>query len=61
MTKPPVNALARGAGVPMSPVGVHTVKVGVVPACAVAPTPRLLDRVRHAIRVRHFAIRTEQT
>ena len=27
-----------------------------------APSPpRLLDRLRHAIRVRHFAIRTEQT
>ena len=45
----------------MSPVGVQTVKAGVVPAVVVSPPPRLLDRVRHAIRVRHFAIRTEQT
>lgn len=30
-------------------------------AGAAAPPPRLLDRMRHAIRVRHFAIRTEQT
>ena len=29
-------------------------------SCApAAPPPRLLDRVRHAIRVRHYAIRTE--
>ncbi len=45
----------------MSPVGVQAVKAGVVPALDAGPPPRLLDRVRHAIRVRHFAIRTEQT
>jgi integron integrase len=26
-----------------------------------APPPRLLDRVRHAIRVRHYSLRTEET
>jgi integron integrase len=45
----------------MSPVGGQTVKPDVMREAAVAPPPRLLDRVRHAIRVRHFAIRTEQT
>ncbi len=47
----------------MSPVGGQTVKPDVMMEAAVAPPPppRLLDRVRHAIRVRHFAIRTEQT
>ena len=45
----------------MSPVGVQTVKAGVVSACAVAPPPHVPDRVRHAVRVRHFVIRTEQT
>ena len=33
--------------------------VGVAPAAP--PPPRLLDRVREAIRVRHYSIRTEDT
>ena len=42
----------------MSPLLVPQVKAGGDPS----PTPpRLLDRMRQAIRVRHFAIRTEQT
>ena len=45
----------------MSPVEGQTVKPGVVLEAAVPPPPRLLDRMRHGIRVRHFAIRTEQT
>lgn len=55
MTTPPVNARARGAGAQMSPGKVQTVKAGVEPALTEAPPPRLLDRVRDAIRVRHFA------
>jgi integron integrase len=34
---------------------------GVKPAAPGAPPPRLLDRMREAVRVRHYAIRTEQT
>ena len=53
---------------PMSPVGVQDVKYAnapappvLLPAASPPSPPRLLDRLRHAIRVRHFAIRTEQT
>jgi integron integrase len=51
---------------PMSPLGGPGVKGGEGPAPAglavvTSQPPRLLDRLRHAIRVRHFAIRTEQT
>jgi integron integrase len=44
----------------MSPLGLVGVKLADAPAPTGAPPPRLLDRVRQAIRVRHFAIRTEQ-
>jgi len=48
----------------MSPVDAAGVKAATapvqVPTSPPAP-PRLLDRMRQAIRVRHFAIRTEQT
>ena len=58
MHKTPVDARRHGASTPMSPLLVPQVKAGGDPS----PTPpRLLDRMRQAIRVRHFAIRTEQT
>ena len=48
----------------MSPAGGQTVKLDVMMEAAAAapppPPPRLLDCMRQAIRVRHFAIRTKQ-
>jgi integron integrase len=44
----------------LSPRRSYAVKAPAGDGDATAP-PRLLDRMRHAIRVRHFAIRTEQT
>jgi integron integrase len=63
MNESPGETRRRDAGAPISPVRVQDVKHATVagPPELPAPSPRLLDRLRHAIRVRHFAIRTEQT
>ena len=39
----------------------HPSKVNVVPFRETAPPPKLLDRVRHTIRMRHYSRRTEST
>ena len=57
MNKTPVEPRRYGAVAPMSSQMPALVKPGLPDS----PPPRLLDRLRHAIRVRHFAIRTEQT
>jgi integron integrase len=56
----PGSSRRQAAGASMSPVDAAGVKAGTAPVPVPAP-PRLLDRMRQAIRVRHFAIRTEQT
>ena len=58
MNKAPVEPHRHGAVAPMSSQTPAFVKPGLPDP---PPPPRLLDRLRHAIRVRHFAIRTEQT
>lgn len=57
MNKTPVEPRRHGAAASMSSEMPALVKPGLPDS----PPPRLLDRLRHAIRVRHFAIRTEQT
>jgi hypothetical protein len=47
----------ESAGPPMS---AHDVAMPTPPAPGAAPQPRLLDRVREAIRTRHYSRRTEK-
>ena len=51
MTKPPVNTRACGAGVPMSPVGVQTVKAGVAHPIEQVPRFILFHGKRHPQQV----------